>query len=80
MASSDIIKDIAQTIAAKRRLYDAAYTAELDRLRAVHGPGAVLEALQQLPRSSSAWDAAREVECAVDKLMQRRQPQDRRVR
>ena len=77
MASSDIIKDIAQTITSKRRLYEAAYTAELDRLRAVHGHGAVLEALQTLERRPSAgWDQAghrREVERAVDSLLQRRQ-------
>jgi len=71
-------------ITSKRRLYEAAYTAELDRLRAVHGPGAVLEALQTLEqRSSAGWDAGghrAEVSRAVDRLLQRRQPQDHRFR
>jgi hypothetical protein len=68
----------ASTIAARRRLYDAAYTGDLDRLRAEHGPGPVLEALQRLePRSSatSAWDAPghrRRVARGIRELLQRR--------
>jgi len=59
MSSSDIVRELAKTIAAKRRLYSGAYAADLDRLCAEHGPGAVLEALQTLERtgSSTTWDA-----------------------
>src|SRR6516164_9269759 len=54
MASSDkVIAEIASTIVSRRRLYDACFTGDLDRLRAVHGPGPVLEALQTLERRSS---------------------------
>jgi hypothetical protein len=77
MASSDIIKDIAQQIASRRALYDGAYRGDLDRPRAVHGPGAVLEALQTLERRpSSSWDQAghaRQVERGIASLLQRRQ-------
>jgi hypothetical protein len=52
-----IVAEIAETITAKRRLYESAYTAELDRLRARHGPGAVLEALSTLDPRSVTWDA-----------------------
>ena len=77
MASCDIVAEIAKTIGARRRLYDGSYTGDLDRLRAVHGPGAVLEALQTLERRSGVtWDASGHraaVQDAVGRLLQRRQ-------
>jgi hypothetical protein len=71
-----IIAELADTIAARRRLYQSAYDADLARLRATHGKTALAEALRHLePTPASTWDEGghrREVARAVNRLLERR--------
>jgi hypothetical protein len=80
MACSDkVIAEIASTIASRRRLYDAAYTGDLNRLRATHGEHAIDAALklieQQTAPHSDGWDAqqhAREVRRGIARVLAER--------
>ena len=85
VGSQKIVAEITDQIAAKQRLYRSAFSADLVSLRRRHGDGIVAEALQRLDQTTpaGAWDAhghRREVERAVDRLLQRWQPQDHRLR
>jgi hypothetical protein len=77
-SSDKIIAEIAERITERRRLYDACFTGDLDRLRARFGPGPVLEALQHLkqgpPRPSKFEARAHraEVSRAIAALLERK--------
>jgi hypothetical protein len=86
--SHKIVTEIADQIASKQNLYRSCFSADLKRLETTHGDAAIAEALQLVDerdarREAGAWNKAGHhdaVEAAVDRLLQRRQPQDHRFR
>jgi hypothetical protein len=79
MSSADIVRELADRIAARQRLYGAAYDADLAQLRATHGPDAISEALALIERKAqhdaSPWDASghtRRVRAGIQELLRRK--------
>jgi N-formylglutamate amidohydrolase len=55
------VADIAEYIAARTKLYDAAFEADLRRLRAAHGSSPVIEALRLLEQHADRRDGYSQV-------------------
>src|SRR5262249_35594184 len=87
-SSQKILAELVDQITSKRNLYRSAYSADLKRLESAPGAAAIAEALQLVVerdarRDAGSWDPqghAVQVRQAVDRLLQRRQPQDHRFR
>jgi hypothetical protein len=60
VGSRKVLAEIAETIAAKKRLYESLYSVEIERLRQRHGVSAVIEALDMVRDKAKRgpWDAA----------------------
>jgi hypothetical protein len=77
-SSDKIVDEIAERIAERQRVYDAALAADMTRLCRTHGADLVAQALERLnepPRSSGNFDARahrQEVSRAISRLLQRR--------
>jgi len=78
--SSRTLAEIADHLASKQRLYRTAYDADLSRVRVQHGDSALAQALQLIDQRNAQRGQGDEREHAVDRLLQRWQPQDRRFR
>ena len=75
-----VVAEIAQRIAERRKLYAAAYQADVDRMTREHGADAVREAMLLIEQQtalphSDGWDArqhAREVRRGIERVLAER--------